>query len=219
MKSPEHSYEEHAGRTTGSVAYEHATFVPEKLGPLVAEALGATRCIVSTSTDERLAEVCSGHVASFGEIHASAKTPIIGYCEFRDRMFSVLTRRGKFVGFVQVSGPEGRSRFSEHDLNVLRILSIFIVTAIEADRLQKLSVSPFTQIALGQSPDQTIGDIVAHSMGDPGQVSKILAKSFYREMTRAGFDFSQIIGAATEIISELASNVRKHSDRQKRRGG
>lgn len=219
MKSPEQSYEEHAGRTTASVTYAHAAFVPEELELLVAEVLGAARCIVSPSTEPRVAELCAGNAASFGEIHASTKTPIIGYSEFRDRMFSVLMLRGKFVGFVQVSGPQGRSQFSEHDLNVLRILSIFIATAIEADRLQKLSVSPFAQIALGQSPDQTIGDIVAHSMGNPGQVSKILAKSFYREMTRAGFDFGQIIGAATEIISELASNVRKHSDRQKRRGG
>jgi hypothetical protein len=108
MKSPGHSDEEHAGRTTGSVTYEHATLVPETLGPLVAEAFGATRCIVSTSTDERIAELCCGHIASFGEIHASAKTPIIGCGEFRDRMFSVLTLRGKFVGFMQVSGPQGR---------------------------------------------------------------------------------------------------------------
>lgn len=104
-------------------------------------------------------------------------------------------------------------------MSVLRILSVFIERAIEADRLQKLSVSPFAQTALRQSADQTIGDIVTQSIENPGQVSKILAKSFYREMTRAGFDFGQIIGAATEIISELANNVRKHSDRQRRREG
>ncbi len=219
MKNQEHSYEENTGAMTGSLADQRATFVLDNLGLLVAEALGATRCIVSTSTDEQIAEVCSGHVASFGEIHASGKTPIIGYCESRDRMFSVLTLRGKFIGFVQVSGPQGRPQFSEHDLNVLRIFSVFIATAIEADHLQKLSVSPFTQIALGQPSDQTIGDIVTQSIGNPGQVSRILAKSFYREMTRAGFDFSQIIGAATEIISELTSNLRKHSDRQKKLGG
>lgn len=177
------------GGASGSVADRQATFSPEGLGLLVAEALGATRCLVFASTDERIAEVCSGHVASFGEINASGKTPIIGYCESRDRMFSVLTLRGKFVGFVQVSGPQGRPQFSEHELNVLRIFSVFIATAIEADHLQKLSVSPFALIALGQSPDQTIGDIVTQSIGNPGYLSRILAKSFYREMTRAGFDF------------------------------
>ncbi|ACD14700.1 MULTISPECIES: hypothetical protein [Burkholderiaceae] len=219
MKSSEHRREERETRTAGSTVLQSAIFVPEEAELLVAEALGAKQCIVSTSADERIAEVCAGHVASFGEIHASAKTAIVEYCESRHRMFSVLTLRGKFAGFVQVSGPQGRPQFTNHDLNVLRILSIFIGKVVEADRLQKLSVSPFAQIALRQSTDQTIGDIVTQSIENPGQVSKILAKSFYREMTRAGFDFSQIIGAATEIISELADNVRKHSDRQRRRGG
>jgi hypothetical protein len=72
-------------------------------------------------------------------------------------------------------------------------------------------------MTLKRSTDQTIGDIVAQSIQNPSQLSKLLARSFYREMTRAGFDFNQIIGAATEIISELASNVRKHSDRNNRR--
>jgi hypothetical protein len=74
-------------------------------------------------------------------------------------------------------------------------------------------------MTLKRSSDQTIGDIVTQSIQNPSQLSKMLARSFYTEMTRAGFDFSQIIGAATEIISELASNVRKHSDRKQRRGG
>lgn len=219
MKSSEHGYDGSAGPTTGSAANEYERFGPDELGLLVAEVLGATRCTVCLSTDERLAAVCSGHIASFGEIHASATTAIVEYCESRHRMFSVLALRGKFAGFVQVAGPAGRPQFSGHDLNVLRILGLFIERAIEAERLQKLTVSPFAQIALRQSPDQTIGDIVNQSIDNPAQVSKILAKSFYREMTRAGFDFSQIIGAATEIISELASNVRKHNDRQRRRGG
>ncbi|MGS0891165.1 hypothetical protein ACVBGC_01195 [Burkholderia stagnalis] len=218
MKSSEHGREKRNAQMTGSTISQPATFVSEESGLLIADALGAKQCIVSTSADKRIAKACADHVASFGEIHASAKTVIVEYCESRHRMFSVLTLRGKFAGFVQVSGPQGRPQFTEHDLKVLRIFSIFVERAIEADHLRKLSASPFAQTALRKSADQTIGDIVTRSIENPGQVSKILAKSFYREMTRAGFDFSQILSAATEIISELANNVRKHSDRQRKRG-
>jgi hypothetical protein len=191
----------------------------EALATMVAEALGATRCVVTIEAHERIAEVCSGHYASFGEVHFGAATAIVEYSKARDKMFSVLELNGNAIGVVQVSGPKDKRQFNEHDLRLLRIFAAFIARAIEADRLQKLVASPFARMTLKRSSDQTIGDIVAQSIQNPNQLSKMLARSFYREMTRAGFDFSQIIAAATEIISELASNVRKHSDRKHRRGG
>ncbi|WP_244195417.1 hypothetical protein [Caballeronia arationis] len=192
---------------------------PEELATMVAEALRAKRCVVTVTADERIAEVCSGQSASFGEVHFAATTTIVEYSDARDNMFSVLELNGTAIGVVQVSGPQDKVQFTEHDLKVLRILAAFITRAIEADRLQKLVASPFARMTLKRSSDQTIGDIVTQSIQNPSQLSKMLARSFYTEMTRAGFDFSQIIGAATEIISELASNVRKHSDRKQRRGG
>lgn len=190
---------------------------PEELASMVAEALGAKRCVVSVTADERIADVCSGHYVSFGEVHLGATAAIVEYSDARDKMFSVLESNGKAIGVVQVSGPRDKQRFDEHDLKLLRIFAAFITRAVEADRLQKLVSSPFARMTLKRSTDQTIGDIVAQSIQNPSQLSKLLARSFYREMTRAGFDFNQIIGAATEIISELASNVRKHSDRNNRR--
>ncbi|MEX3931278.1 hypothetical protein AB4Y32_05565 [Paraburkholderia phymatum] len=38
-----------------------------------------------------------------------------------------------------------------------------------------------------------------------------------RETTIAGFNFNQIISAASEIISELSNSVRKHKDSHSRR--
>lgn len=110
MKRSERGCGEREAGTTGSMIPQQAIFVPEESGLLVAEALGATQCIVSTSVDERIAEICVGHVASFGEIRSSAKAAIVEYCEARHRMFSVVTLRGRFARFVQVSGPKaGRS--------------------------------------------------------------------------------------------------------------
>jgi hypothetical protein len=44
-------------------------------------------------------------------------------------------------------------------------------------------------------------------------MARIVARSFYREMTIAGFSQSQIIKVASEIISELSVSVRRHSKR------
>ncbi|MGE8163744.1 hypothetical protein ACQKRQ_26840 [Paraburkholderia sp. NPDC080076] len=204
--------------TEQAVAHDD-TCAPQELASMLAEALGAKRCIVSMPVDEGVAEVCANRIASFGEIHPSPKTAIVEYSDARDRMFSVLSLQGKVIGFVQVSGLRDRPPFTGHDLNVLRIVSVLITKAIEADRLKQLLASPFVQRALQQPSDPLIGAVVAQSMQNPGQVSKMLARSFYREMTRAGFDSGEIIGAATEIISELAENVRKHSDRKQRSAG
>ncbi|SAK77408.1 hypothetical protein AWB76_05116 [Caballeronia temeraria] len=216
MKNSEPAFKESIIESDFSVA-DYSAGSPEELATMVADALDAKRCVVSVTADERIAEVCAGHYVSFGEVHLGARA-IVEYSDARDKMFSVLELSGKPIGVVQVSGPRDKRQFDEYDLKLLRILATFVARAVEADRLQKLVSSPFTRMTLKRASDQTIGDIVAQSIQNPGQLSKMLARSFYREMTRAGFDFSQIIGAATEIISELASNVRKHSDRKHRRG-
>ncbi|SAL70280.1 hypothetical protein AWB74_04116 [Caballeronia arvi] len=219
MNSSEHAFEEQDSQLAEFEYTQDAAGSPEEFAAMIAEALRVKRCVVSIPLDERVAEVCSGHTAAFGEVHVGEKTAIVEYSDTRDKMFAVLALNGTAIGVVQVSGPQDRRRFDDHDLQLLRILGTLVTKAVEADRLQKLVASPFTRMTLRRASDQTIGDIVAQSVQNPGQLSKMLARSFYREMTRAGFNFNQIIGAATEIISELASNVRKHSDRKQRREG
>lgn len=219
MNRSEHAFEEQDFQPAELADTLDAAGLPEEHATMVAEALRVKRCVVSIPVDERVAEVCSGHTAAFGEVHIGEKTAIVEYSDTRDKMFAVLALNGKVIGVLQVSGPQDRRHFDEHDLKLLRILGTFVTRAIEADRLKALVASPFTRMTLARASDQTIGDMVAQSVQNPSQLSKMLARSFYREMTRAGFDFSQIIGSATEIISELASNVRKHSDRNQRREG
>jgi hypothetical protein len=219
MKSAEQAYEEQDAQVAELADIEKAGGSPEALAMMVAEAMSVKRCVVSIPVDDRVAELCSAHTEAFGEVHIGEKTAIVEYSEARDKMFAVLALNGKTIGLVQVSGPQDRQPFDEHDLKLLRILGTFVTRSVEADRLEKLVASPFAQATIKRSSDQTIGDIVAQSVQNPSQLSKMLARSFYREMTRAGFNFNQIIGAATEIISELASNVRKHSDRNQRREG
>jgi hypothetical protein len=218
MKASEATRKAHEPQVAGIAMTHDAIRTPDELAALVADALAARRCVVSLSTDERIADICAGHTVAFGEVHTEADPVIIEFSDARDRMFCVLAVQGKVMGVVQVAGPLRKQRFDQEDVKLLRILGVFFTRAVEADRMQKVLASRFAQIAVKRSSDQTIGDMVARSIQNPAQLSRMLAKSFYREMAHAGFDFNQIIGAATEIISELTGSVRKYNDRKPRSG-
>ncbi|KDB08986.1 hypothetical protein LIG30_1969 [Burkholderia sp. lig30] len=133
------------------------------------------------------------------------------------RMFSAIVMQGKVIGVIRAYQPQRRTCFSADDLQLFAILALVITKSIQVVQLQNILSSRFTQMALTRSADKTIGQIVAESAQTPDQMARILAKSFYREMITAGFNFNQIIFAASEVISELTGNMRKHRDAYKRR--
>lgn len=135
----------------------------------------------------------------------------------RDKMFSVMVMSGKVIGGIQTCEPQGKRCFGVEDLQLLNILTVLITKSIQVIQLQNILNSRFAQAALAQATEKTVSDIVVKSAQEPEQMARILAKSFYKEMTKAGFNFNQIIQAASEIISELSKSVRKHSEGHKRR--
>jgi hypothetical protein len=110
-----------------------ATCSQEELGTMLARVLGAHRCIVHGPVDDDVAELCAGISAAFGEIRASSDSAIVEYSVDRDRMFSILSRDAKVIGFIQVSGPRRKPQFTDIDLQLLRIMSGFVAMAIEVD--------------------------------------------------------------------------------------
>jgi hypothetical protein len=134
----------------------------------------------------------------------------------RDKMFSTIVLNGKIIGVIHAYRLRQHGGFTKHDLNLFSILTLLITKSIQVVQLQNLLNSRFAQMALTRSGDKTISEIVSGSAQNPNNIARILAKSFYREMTNAGFNFNQIIYAASEVISELSSSLRKHSAGRKR---
>jgi L-methionine (R)-S-oxide reductase len=135
------------------------------------------------------------------------------------RMFSVIVMQGKVIGVIRAYQPNGEYFFSTEDLHLFAILALVITKSIQVVQLQNILKSRFTQLAITRSSTKTVGEIVAESAQAPSQMARILAKSFYREMISAGFNFNQIIYAASEVISELTDNMRRHREAYKRRVG
>lgn len=121
--------------------------------------------------------------------------------------------RGKVVGVMNAAGrPDGR-RFNENDLALLQIFADFVARTIQVIQLRKLLDLPFVQNALATHSMETATKRAFDPAYDADRMEKILAKSFFKEMTRAGFTPNHIIRAASEIISHVSSTVTKHKAR------
>lgn len=134
----------------------------------------------------------------------------------RSLMAAPISIEGKIVGVLNVTRPLHAEAFGALDLATLKIVSLFAGKAIQVVQLQNLLNSRFAQMALAQEAKKTIGGVMSANAYDPNKMAKIVAKSFFREMTQVGFDSNQIIQAASEIISQLSSSLNKHSKRMEK---
>lgn len=132
-------------------------------------------------------------------------------------MCAPIYANGKRIGALAIADPRYKKRFGSEDLQLLELVALFLGKSLHILQLQHVLNSRFTQIALAQEADRTIGSALAANGEDADKVAKILAKSFYREMAKAGFSSNQIIGAASEIIAQLSANLQKHTRRIVRR--
>jgi L-methionine (R)-S-oxide reductase len=124
---------------------------------------------------------------------------------------------GQIIGVINVTNPKTHAAFTMDDLNLLEVVALFIGKSVQVLQLQGVLNSRFAQMALAQEANSTIGGAVAAMSQNPNQIAKILAKSFFKEMTRAGFSATQIIHAASEIIAQLNTSLGKHSKRLERK--
>ena len=124
---------------------------------------------------------------------------------------------GKSIGVINVTQPHQEGRvFTPSDLSMLKIVALFVGKSIQVVQLQNLLNSRFAQIALAQEAEKAIGGVMLAQAYDTDKMARIVAKSFFREMTQAGFGARQIIQAASEIISQLSGSLNKHSKRLKK---
>jgi L-methionine (R)-S-oxide reductase len=215
-----------------------------ELSCIVAKALDARQCAIHLLNERQAAEIGPNQRARFGDAsgpdvvnvrESAAGGPCAVVLEPAtlaanetgmeavagshpgDTICAPLLLRGKTIGIVYAYEPLHKPCFSADDLRLLGNLTLLIVKALHANQIQQLMKSRFTQAALTRSSEKTVREIIAGSAQNTNQIAKILAKSFYREMTNAGFDFNQIIHAASEIISELSNSVRKHRNSHSRR--
>ncbi|HEX8787434.1 MAG TPA: GAF domain-containing protein [Telluria sp.] len=116
---------------------------------------------------------------------------------------------GKIVGVINAASSPGQPAFGDTELRLLEVTALFIGKSIQVQQLQRLLDSRFAQLALLQEGKEKVGASVKLAYQHPEDVAKILARSFFREMTRAGFESAQIVSAASELIEQLNLRLQK----------
>lgn len=123
-------------------------------------------------------------------------------------MVSPIVAGDTVLGLVTVTGPVEERPFDGDDLHLLDTITLYLGQAIHARCLRDLLDSRLLHLAIGNEPERSSTQVRVGSVPTLDKMTRIVARSFYREMTKAGFGSHQIITAATEIISELHSNLK-----------
>jgi GAF domain-containing protein len=126
-------------------------------------------------------------------------------------MSAPITTAGRVVGVINVSRHTQSESFSADDLELLELFSLFVGKSIHVFQLEKLSESRLLQMAqvLDARDPESDGKISP----DPTRIAKIVAKSFYRELSLAGFGPNAIISVASEVLGQLNENLQMHRER------
>ncbi len=207
----------------------------DELAELTARILRAKGCTILLLSEDEVAQAGLHDAAGFGPAPtppvipdtqwpiplappAAATAGIVrgGHGDM-ESMVSTIMLHQRIIGVIHASSPLQESGFGKDDLDLLGILTPLIAKSIQVIQLQNILKSRFTQIALSKSSESAIAALLSGVMPNPNQVARILAKSFYREMLNAGFNVTQVISAATEVISELTASLRKHKAGRKQR--
>jgi L-methionine (R)-S-oxide reductase len=122
------------------------------------------------------------------------------------------------IGVINVSEPMDRARFSEPDLQLLRVFSLFVGKSIQVFQLQRLAESRVLQMAHALDDRERRGGGERRPISpDPARLAKMVAKAFYRELATAGFGPNAIIAVSSQVLSELNDNLGRHRSRLERR--
>jgi GAF domain-containing protein len=177
---------------------------------------------VSTGMNDSI----SGHVITTGE---SLLIENISQSEFSSKarhpndprkslISSPITINQHIIGVVNVCIHLHGKTFNQIDLNLLEVVALFIGKSIQTVQLQSILNSRFAQLALIKETDKKSGDLLstdamASAIQNRDKIARILAKSFYKEMARAGLGPGQIVNAASEIIAQLNESLQRHNKR------
>lgn len=188
-----------------SIAASHGPLSQDAANALVARGEGLAGQVLATGTPLLVDDILASPYA------ALARRP---NDPGRSLMLAPIRIEGRVTGALTASCGGSKSCFCEQDLALLETAALFVGRAVQMRQLRGILASRFTQLALAR---ELQGSAATTAYQKPDQVARLLARSFYREMARAGFDSGQIVQAASEIITQLNSSLARHSAREGRR--
>jgi GAF domain-containing protein len=185
-----------------SVYARHGNLPDEALQASVGRGEGIAGRVLATGTALLVPDISKSQFALLARGRAGAGASLI--C-------APIRIDGKIVGVINAASAAGQPAFGDTALRLLEVTALFIGKSIQVQQLQRLLDSRFAQMALlrdAEEAKERVGESVRLAYRNPEDVARILARSFFREMTKAGFESGQIVGAATELIDQLNQRMK-----------
>lgn len=138
----------------------------------------------------------------------------------KDKLAAPVRVNGEVVGFLCVSkrrrSPD--QRFVSVDRDLFFALSEFLGYAIEMQQMRQLLASRYAPAVLYRDQHEKTGQEVyisnvVQAVRYPNKVAKMIAKSFYKDLRKAGFEPKQILLVASEIIDNLNEAFRRTKEK------
>jgi len=133
---------------------------------------------------------------------------------------------GQTVGFLYARDAANPGRGATGlDAALLDAFGEHLGVAIETQNLRQLLASRYATIALSRDAqddglEQAALDVnFLAAVTHPEKVARIIARSFYKDLRRAGFETKQILVVATELIDSLNVALRRTKAKTAQTGG
>ena len=167
---------------------------------------------VAFTEKARHREGIAGHVAATGKpvlINDIENSPFAGKARWPEKNQKSFLSAPIFIGqqvfgVVNANTPLDGRIYKDQDLYLLTTVALVVGKSVQVVQLQNLLKSRFAQLALMQEVRPAVQEAIVDAVPQPARMAKVVGKSFYREMRKAGFGDDHIIGAATEVISLLS---------------
>ena len=148
-------------------------------------------------------------------MHAPAEAPRARAAPGNERA-RALHIGARTVGYLyaRVEAKRG-ARAPGLDPGLLDALAAQLGMAIETLHLRQLLASRYATIALSRDRQSDTGEAGAldvsflSAVTHPEKVARIIARSFYKDLRKAGFETKQILVVATELIDSLNTALRR----------
>jgi GAF domain-containing protein len=178
-----------------SVYARHGNLPDEALQATVGRGEGIAGRVLATGTALLVPDISKSRFALLARGRAGAGSSLI--C-------APIRIDGKIVGVINAAGAAGQPAFGETALRLLEVTALFIGKSIQVQQLQRILDSRFAQLALEREGQEQLRT----AYQNPEDVARVLARSFFKELTKAGFAPAQIISATTEIIDQLNTQLK-----------
>jgi GAF domain-containing protein len=117
------------------------------------------------------------------------------------------------IGVMSLSNRAGAPPFTEADLRLAQIVATLIGKSVQVERLQTLLRSRVAHASLAREEKAAVTRLTDGSV-PPARLARLLAKSFFRDLSAAGFEPGQIIDAASEIVGLVSADLGRFKRRK-----